>query len=401
MVAPKALMDRMSRPIQIYLDSSDYSRLSLAETCPEVMEIKETLLKYARDGRVNFRYSAISVLEAAPVRLEDLDLGCSRIRCIYELCGKHSLIDPESLLRKEINNLIKGASAAVEAKSNKGYWTPSFNNIDLISMKEVKEIIRAEIRKEIPGLSRNQMRKMISSKSGIVSKLNGDIFSEMSSRYPVNNAVFMVLKRYILGSATHKQVVDALKDSFAELDLFAKLYETHWSDVSKPTGWLRVEGRKLREAFDTFQQEIKSLYLNAEMHGFDIGFTKGVLKSEREKLEKKFIGNVVDRITASVAGRKISVSPPSWELSPSLLSMISLFIEKIRIGANNLNIKKLAKNSDFGDVAHALYLPYVDVFRCDAATGELIRRVNPPLDTSVVSKLDGLIPEIERKLSST
>lgn len=55
-----------------------------------------------------------------------------------------------------------------------------------------------------------------------------------------------------------------------------------------------------------------------------------------------------------------------------------------------------AKLSDVGDLLHATYLPYADIFRTDGCFGGLIRKHGEKFGTQVVSNFDQLIPAINK-----
>jgi hypothetical protein len=85
----------------------------------------------------------------------------------------------------------------------------------------------------------------------------------------------------------------------------------------------------------------------------------------------------------------------SWELCPSLFTLTTLSAHLAKL--NSLTTRK-AKTSDFGDIFHATYLPYVDIFRADGNTASIIEQAKLPFKTKVVSKLTDLPKEIENLL---
>ena len=59
-----------------------------------------------------------------------------------------------------------------------------------------------------------------------------------------------------------------------------------------------------------------------------------------------------------------------------------------------------AKLSDFPDAMHAMYAPYVDVFRADSFMAPHVNRCVQRHSTIVVSKLDELVTSIGEVLKS-
>ena len=59
------------------------------------------------------------------------------------------------------------------------------------------------------------------------------------------------------------------------------------------------------------------------------------------------------------------------------------------------------KESDFGDMIHSAYMPYVDIFRADGFTADALKQLKSARTTVVVPRLTELIPEIQKKIEAT
>jgi hypothetical protein len=57
------------------------------------------------------------------------------------------------------------------------------------------------------------------------------------------------------------------------------------------------------------------------------------------------------------------------------------------------------KESDGGDILHALYIPFVDIYRTDSFMADLVAPVGKGFNTTIVRKTSDLIPAIEDQLS--
>ena len=68
----KRALKLMTKPIIVYLDSSDYSVFSddSAKT-QEIMNIENQLLLLRDEGKIEIRFSHTNVIEAAPTKPED------------------------------------------------------------------------------------------------------------------------------------------------------------------------------------------------------------------------------------------------------------------------------------------------------------------------------------------
>ncbi|CAG9933175.1 protein of unknown function [Candidatus Nitrotoga arctica] len=90
------------------------------------------------------------------------------------------------------------------------------------------------------------------------------------------------------------------------------------------------------------------------------------------------------------------VQAPNWILTPSLFTMTTLAGHIIK---TTTLTERNAKVSDFGDINHLTYLPYVDLFRADGFISSVINDVKLPFETVVVSKLINLPNAIEKSLN--
>jgi hypothetical protein len=95
---------------------------------------------------------------------------------------------------------------------------------------------------------------------------------------------------------------------------------------------------------------------------------------------------------------KIITSCPSLhsqiEASKSYLLLRAYsFISRLRSGQTS---PKPAQPSDFGDLMHAFYAPYFDVFRCDARFGAILKGHKP-----IRAQIADRISDLPRMLSST
>lgn len=79
----------MRKPILIYLDSSDYSRLSDPRHAqdPQLQRVKECLIESVRNGTVEVRYSVIHIVEACHRKPSSHGLAKLRAELMRELSG--------------------------------------------------------------------------------------------------------------------------------------------------------------------------------------------------------------------------------------------------------------------------------------------------------------------------
>ena len=91
------------KPLQIYLDSSDFSNLSSPNCESNLLRIEEQLIKWQNAGLIEMRFSYVHIIEASPTRREDIDVAAARLQKIRELCGTKCFISTLSIIDQEVN----------------------------------------------------------------------------------------------------------------------------------------------------------------------------------------------------------------------------------------------------------------------------------------------------------
>lgn len=91
----------------------------------------------------------------------------------------------------------------------------------------------------------------------------------------------------------------------------------------------------------------------------------------------------------------------TWRNAPSLMTFCVLCFIVAWLTAGMPESARASRASDFGDVAHALYLPHVDIFRADGFLAQAVRQAKLPLATTVVSRVSELIEAVEKRLSAS
>jgi hypothetical protein len=89
-----------------------------------------------------------------------------------------------------------------------------------------------------------------------------------------------------------------------------------------------------------------------------------------------------------------------WEAMPGLQTIVALCANLGRLAGITSSNNRTPRISDFGDILHSLYYPYVDVFRADAFMASVIKEAKFRSDTDVVGKFRGLPAHIEECLKA-
>jgi hypothetical protein len=89
----------------------------------------------------------------------------------------------------------------------------------------------------------------------------------------------------------------------------------------------------------------------------------------------------------------------SSDIAPAFFTVAAVMFNVARLTAFLPEGKRQPRSSDVGDVFHATYLPFVDIFRADGFVSSAIADAKLPFDATVVQNFRQLVPAIERRLA--
>ncbi|WP_416311231.1 hypothetical protein [Pseudomonas sp. W03] len=387
--------NRAPEALQVYLDSNDYSNFSdpKKRDLPSFRDTKNRLKKLVSDGKIIIRHSMISVIEAAPLNRSDIQTAGLRFSCIKELCGKSTLINPFDLLENELK-ILASCSTPYSILLSNGHWMPPLDDIKIPNPKVMlsDEISKLQLNRQQRRAAKKIVEGSYKDKAGEQEAL------ELARQIPVNKPALIALRKYMAGDSPKSKVIDALKDSFSDLDLWERIYYDYWDSASSASAWLRTQGGKLDAMLNEFSASIKGLYGAAELNGIPESDVKRLARAANKNNRNKFFSDISHKLAENFEINLPSGTLPTWEKSPGLYTLIALYFEKLKEKSLDLRASSSGKISDFGDIMHAIYLPYVDIFRCDKATANLIRRAIPQCGVFIPANLNDLILGIEERV---
>ena len=86
----------MQVPLQVYLDSSDYSHMSdpSSSLYQRYQGVKRRLIQLRDVGKIEVRFSTAHVLEMAHTERRFRDAAMRRVETMLEICGPRVLLAP-------------------------------------------------------------------------------------------------------------------------------------------------------------------------------------------------------------------------------------------------------------------------------------------------------------------
>ncbi|WP_156116543.1 hypothetical protein [Massilia sp. 9096] len=369
------------RPIKIYLDSSDFSKLSdLSKQSPEYAQVRDYLVRQRNEGVINMYFSEVHVLEAAPISPSAIPAAIGRLRTIKELCGKNCVTHPIDVCRNELSE--ENSLDSVSVVRSDGTWIPSSFDVSEI-VPNVEQIIMAELE----NLSRAARRKY--SKSGkptshayteLTQLYNGDI-AELAKKLPLSIDAARVFERYMLGKASRNDALKAVQDSVTDLVIFGHWHEREWSAASDLLKHVRKSGENFKSTLLEARRQFDHLITP------DSGLGSTLKKSlpSPSQVTKKVMDARIGKIATEVA-HSMGIVPRSmidpWQVAPGTSCSIRLAIQ---VGHRSVlhSPPRAPSHSDFPDIYQAIYLPYVDIFRADRFMASQLSECNLPFSTAI------------------
>ena len=397
-------------PIQIYLDSSDFSTLSdPAKRSPDIVAVESKLLSWQEAGRIEIRFSYAHVIEAAPVEQKDLSFARRRLAYIKSLCGLRCLACPITIIEEEVRRVCTGVVRDVPGglyRSN-GDWIPEFGD-DTFDFPSPEKMVRDEIAAN--NLGRAERRKLdrtyFHTAGGLKPKALESLrrstpvaLAQAVDRYPLTEHALRELGRYLMGSDNRETALRGLKESFFDLETYAQWYEKHWDKTTPTSSWLREAGADLSSSLSAATESFHELFAKSVALGHETKFVDELRRDTFQGLLRSMPIGMIRRLAATLQLENCPDELPfPWKSMPSLQTAATIAAHVGRRTAMLPGPSRVARPSDFGDILHTLNLPFVDVFRADGFIASAIFDAKLPLDTVVVGKFRDLATVIERRL---
>ncbi|UFS77798.1 hypothetical protein LPB73_10650 [Tardiphaga sp. 37S4] len=376
----------------VYLDSCDFSDLSepAHRLSEENRRILETIRAAANSGRARFVLSGIHLSEAVHATEHPAHKAAALRRAILmeELCSDNFLRLPHEVMSLEIAKALSGTREAKlsseELFSGKSEWfgmnlSLEFGNKQRKAMAQFEERIA-----HLPRSERRRLRSDMSltKRSGRAKwrELVRNDTSPLSNEFPFSLFSAKFVTEWIAGCVTDEEyssrlygimnsprgLVESVLDLTNERQTIYSLLRSEGEGMQK-----RID-EKLHEAVE----KIGNLANTLPNFEFSKTFRQAIPKTE---VRKTIISCYSDYDLNGFTDKEISEIISSCPAVSTFLEMYIAYYssryestwQRMRAGHNS---PKPRSASDFGDMMHAVYLPYCNLFRCDAYFSSLLRQ---------------------------
>jgi hypothetical protein len=220
------------------------------------------------------------------------------------------------------------------------------------------------------------------------------------NQYPLSPAAIEKLGRYLAGNESRHSALQALKDSFSDLEWFSDWYAKRWDKASPFSETLRRAGNTLTKTMNDITERSGALYASQMTDGIPVPKIEGAMRRALEDALEQAPEKIARNFSA---GLEIDpsqlVGKYSWTMTPAIRTMATVMFNVVRLTAFLPGGKRAPRSSDVGDVFHSLYIPFVDIFRADGFVSNAISDSKLPFATTIVGNLRQLLPAIERRLA--
>lgn len=394
-------------PIQVYLDSSDYSKLSDPNgVSDQLLSIKERLLSWSKSGEVVFRFSAAHIIEMSPIESKAEHAAEARAEFLSELCGLNALISFDELMLAELKRYaVNDPELKIDPYCDDGNWFPSTGE-GIFSVLGEDRLSPSNLMPRLNGLSRDAKRKAErelfkngrlreGAKRNILAEAD-DAIQAILAQFPMRKHDANILVRYMIGDATKAEADDAFYASLRDPNWMMQWFRNQRDSMMPIIEWLRAPAKRLQEGMATASNASLQLRKIHKDSGSNSGPPELSAKARAEMRQRW-----LQSISKSILEAK-QIVPPQFDLTrlqglaPGFSTGVSVSNDTLWASASERPRESMP--SDFVDAVHSMYAPYVHVYRTDAFMAPLVSNYVKSSDTAVVGKLTSLTGVIEAYL---
>lgn len=398
------------RPIQVYLDSQEISRLSDPSNAnrPETIERLNRLLSYKDSGLVEFRFSMVHISEMSATNLQAVRFAQERAKIFTDLTGACALIDMPAIFEYELAYFLSKYNSGLELKkteiaisSNNGRWL-SNGNIDL-NIKFLKESMRSSCDADFgKGAVSRAARRETFRRAAKQKTFDG---------FPLDEKFQTALRKTFMGTAREGELdeaaLDQMRTPMAVFELMDR-WPTFWKVIS---GSFRHIGEKTRKGLEISRENATNLRAPFLEDQRFRQMYRDRLKKAPTSVKRELAAQHVEQ-NIEAAKKILKAKKRSTSIDSGLLANITFddlpcahcYFEataQLLIEAFSANeTPRPFDGGDAGDTYHFAYLPYVDIFQCDKRFASLATQLGNTYETLIVGKPNDLLPRIEQALAA-
>ncbi|GIK87989.1 MAG: hypothetical protein BroJett026_34700 [Betaproteobacteria bacterium] len=317
------------------------------------------------------------------------------------LCGAHTLIAPDDLIKREAQMLYGTPYEQLPPlMRDDGNWLPS--HIEELEFPTRKQLVR-EMLVGMPRDHRRRVKRSLFTPTGELSERASRLLSvfaipfaeQVSRRYPLTQRAREHVIGYVRGTFGGSKAAQEVLTSIRDLEVLSTWLQVNWTEVSPLTSYIRDMAEGLTERLTETAAELKRLRSAQGDTVLPQKHVADIHKAAYDQARNDFPLEMARRmLNADALPHRARLDmAPSLRVAGNILFAIGL-------SASLPTNARPLKSSDPIDALHALYLPHVDLFRADAFMADLIKKVAPEFASGVVSSLHALPSSIQARMEA-
>ncbi|KQW52292.1 MULTISPECIES: hypothetical protein [unclassified Roseateles] len=400
-------MRKTEKPLLVYLDSSDFSVMSDPKRVHEWDIERRGLERFVAQGDIHCVFSQAHIVELAPVESTHADLAIGKVDLLVSLCGRLSLPSMDRLVTEELLALREGRPRKFDVVNTEGDWFPAIDGLFNSSRAKLVEEAAGSV---IEGLQQNRALRRVAKKlvkngapsAKLQRQLSAapsiDAARDLQRTYPMREADARILARYLRGQAGKEEAHHAFTASLRDPRWLVRWLSSEGVDVSKFNGWLRDSSRRMQAVVEQLSAVARTIRTLPPDQLAALGPKTIAGKNAWDRLPDELVAKLAQRMADEWLPMPVAPLPLErlHETCAGLSVLLRTFYSAVWTSTTAQPRAPLA--SDLGDCYHAMYAPYVDIFRPDSFMAPHIERQTATFGTEVVPKLKRLLPAIEKRL---
>ncbi len=358
------------------------------------------LFDFVEAGSVTCYYSGIHLSEMSPLDEAFVDAAHRRSTLLSQLCQRNALASTDRLIGAELRSSVDPDVGEVQVYEPEGRWYPN-GMVSPIDELDFPGMVEEHLRES--GYDRRTrrivQRKMIrdgrlTAEAAEKIRLDEQLKSLIES-YPITPQASKIVWRFAQGRASAAEASAAFATGLLDPAWMMQWFAGHRGHMTPFIEWVRGPALKLQIGITGASQNVAQIRENFGNAAAEQILSQTSELSWRRTTEAALLSaysKLVDgELDCGRAGpvtlERIRVKCPA--LWTAFWTLASIARESF------LLTPRAPKASDLADAMHAVYAPYVDVFRADAFSAGHIRRHAGPYGVKVVSRLLDLPQVVE------
>jgi hypothetical protein len=404
----------IKRPISIYLDSQDYSRMAHppANKPDFYRDLHIELDRLVSDGDVEIRYSAAMISEIAHTSQRAAKYSAARAETLKSLSRGKCLRFWSDILEDEIKHARDPNYVISYNRENDQWFDVDLSGLGNFVGRLKKNVLEGLKEKGVNRKARRKAGKTdfvrLLTQTGHGQQLLDSIVERINGKYPVEHELDRkTLAGYIAGSVGEERFLKYMRGLFADpVNLISRIVPEHDSQLKLPA-LVRNQGLTLIDGMNpALERAAKLLSSLPSSEIFDTIRNDSAVFAARTaiNIRRKTVRQHLPEIGENVSGKTLDISDNeidqmSLPTLDTLLDTMARHLDEVMAAAKAQKPIRLFERSDAADLIHATYIPYVDVFRCDTGWTDRLKRCGAKFQTDIVGRIEDLVPTVRQRLA--